>query len=225
MATRPKGIVMPITFSKKLQDFIGVGDATNEKTSLSLNSNDSSGDSTKKDMEAGATVPASSSVSDLDHPNVKKFLEYTSKAEDADYNTIVGGKVFTDYSKHPGIVGITTKSEGKSTAAGRYQITETTYKDVAPKLNITDFKPESQDAIALELIKQNNALDDVKSGRFDKAINKLGKVWASFPSSTYGQKKRSWDWTKQQLGMNTVPSSLVSYKKGNVTVNIPESFK
>lgn len=182
------------------------------------------GDSNKKDSGAGFTPPAIKKSSDLEHPNVKKFLNFTGKAEQSDYDIIVGGKRFTDYSKHPNVVGATTK-EGESTAAGKYQITNTTYKDVAPKLGIIDFKPESQDAIALELIKRNNALEDIKSGNFEKAINKLGNVWASFPSSPYSQSKKSWEWTRQELGMNVVPTSLTSYKKGNVTINIPTSFK
>ena len=134
---------------------------------------------------APVTPPANAS-----QDNLSKFLDFTSKSEGADYNTIVGGKTFEDYSKHPGVVGLTT-SAGPSTAAGRYQITKTTYDDVANKLGITDFSPESQDKIALELIRRKNALEDVQSGRFPDAIKKLGGTWASFSSSKYNQPKNT----------------------------------
>jgi Tape measure protein len=70
--------------------------------------------------------------------------------EGADYNTIVGGGKFTDFSKHPGIVGVRT-ALGPSTAAGRYQFTKTTWNMVAKKLGLTDFSPASQDKAALWL--------------------------------------------------------------------------
>jgi muramidase (phage lysozyme) len=138
-------------------------------------------------------------ASNTEISNTKKFLDYLSEAEGADYNVIVGGSRFNDYSKHPGIVGLRTK-EGPSTAAGRYQITKTTYNDFAPKLGITDFSPESQDRIALAIIAQSGALDDVRQGNFKKAIDKLGGRWASLPSSPYSQPKKSWEWTQQRLG-------------------------
>ena len=124
--------------------------------------------------------------------NVRKFLDFLAEAEGANYNTIVGGKSFSDYSAHPNIIGLRTK-EGPSTAAGRYQITKTTYDDFARRLGITDFSPESQDKIALAIIQQQGAMDDVRQGKFKKAIEKLGNRWASLPSSPYSQPKKSWE--------------------------------
>ena len=136
------------------------------------------------------------------NPNVqenrKKFLDFIGESEGADYNTLVGGKTFDDFSKHPNVVGLTTE-EGPSRAAGKYMITHTTYKGQAPKLGITDFSPESQDKIALKLIEDKNALADVDSGNFETAIDKLGGVWASFPSSPYKQPKRSKEWVQSRL--------------------------
>jgi muramidase (phage lysozyme) len=131
--------------------------------------------------------------------NVKKFLDFLGAAEGADYNVITGGGRFSSYDKHPGIVGMVTK-EGPSTAAGKYQITKTTYDDVAPKLGITDFSPQSQDKIALELIRRNGALADVQSGNFEAAVSKLGGTWASLPSSPYSQAKRSPEWVAKFFG-------------------------
>jgi muramidase (phage lysozyme) len=134
--------------------------------------------------------------------NVKKFLDFLGRAEGADYNTIVGGKQFTDFRAHPRVVGLRT-AEGPSTAAGKYQIVGTTYDAVAPKLGIRDFTPDSQDKIAIELIRQKGALEDVRNGNFDAAIGKLGNIWASLPSSPYSQPKRSAEWVAKELGSPT----------------------
>lgn len=138
--------------------------------------------------------------------NTKRFLDFLAKAEGADYNVITGGSRFDDFSRHPGVVGMVTK-QGPSTAAGRYQITKTTYNDVAPKLGISDFSPESQDRIAVELIRRGGALKDVESGDFNAAIQKLGGTWASLPSSPYaGHPRRSTEWVNK-VAMSLFPSA------------------
>lgn len=134
--------------------------------------------------------------------NVKKFLDFLGRAEGADYNTIVGGSKFSDFRAHPRVVGLRT-AEGPSTAAGKYQIVGTTYDAVAPKLGIRDFSPDSQDKIAVELIRQKGALEDVRNGNFDAAIGKLGGTWASLPSSPYSQPKRSAEWVAKELNSPT----------------------
>ena len=135
-------------------------------------------------------------MADVD--NVQKFLGLLGKAEGADYNTIVGGKTFSDFTRHPNIIGLRTK-EGASTAAGKYQITKTTYDDFAPKVGVSDFSEKSQDKIALAIIQQEGALEDVKAGNFKTAIDKLGGRWASLPSSKYSQPKKGWDWVEKEL--------------------------
>ena len=129
---------------------------------------------------------------------VSNYLDFLGKSEGADYDTLVGNTKFSDFSKHPGIVGVTTK-EGPSTAAGKYQIVGKTYEQYAKKLGITDFTPASQDKIALELIKDKGALPDVEKGDWKAANEKLGGVWASLPTSKYSQPKRSEDWATQAL--------------------------
>ena len=126
----------------------------------------------------------------LENPNVQKFLDFLGKAEGADYDVIVGGKKFDDFSKHPRIVGLRTK-EGPSTAAGKYQITKTTYDDFAPKLGITDFSPRSQDRLAVAIFQKEKALADIEKGDFNAAISKLGGRFASLPSSPYSQPKEA----------------------------------
>jgi muramidase (phage lysozyme) len=142
----------------------------------------------------------------MSESNVRKFLDFLGAAEGAGYNTIVGGGSFSSYDKHPGTVGLVTK-DGPSTAAGRYQITKTTYDDVAPKLGITDFSPASQDRIAIYLLNRNRSLEDVQAGNFEAAIAKNGGTWASLPSSPYNQPKRSMEFVNSYFGGNMKPIS------------------
>ena len=134
-----------------------------------------------------------------DTANLDRFLSFLTKAEGGEPDIIVGGGRFSDFSQHPRVVGLRTK-EGPSTAAGNYQITASTYDDVAPKIGVTGFTPADQRAIAVELIRRKGALEDINGGDFTSAINKLGSTWASLPSSPYSQPKKSWDETNKMLG-------------------------
>lgn len=131
----------------------------------------------------------------LANPNVHKVLDTIGYTEGTDkrhgYNTIVGGKRFDNVSQHPNIIGLRTK-EGNSTAAGRYQITKTTWDDVAPKLGLKEFTPQNQDRVAVYLMNRRGALNHVVKGEFGHAINKLGNEWVSLPSGTSSQNKHSW---------------------------------
>lgn len=137
---------------------------------------------------------------DSKQKNVSKFLSVLGRAEGADYTTIVGGGKFKDFTAHPRVVGLRTK-EGPSTAAGRYQITATTYDEFSKKTGVTGFDPEAQDRIALAIIEQEGALDQIKEGDFRGAIGKLGGRWASLPSSKYSQPKRSQQWIDKEFGL------------------------
>jgi muramidase (phage lysozyme) len=81
------------------------------------------------------------------------FLDAIASAEGTggDYNIIVGGKRFSSYEEHPGIVGLKTKA-GPSTAAGKYQITKQTWEDLKSRYpDLTDFSPANQDKAAYYL--------------------------------------------------------------------------
>lgn len=134
----------------------------------------------------------------LQNPNVRQFLNLIGDAEGANYDTIVGGGTMSDFAAHPNKVGLVT-ANGPSTAAGRYQIVNSTYQPYAKKLGVSDFSPLTQDKIALALIADNGALPDVLSGNYQKAVSKLGGTWASLPSSPYSQPKRSSDWVAKQV--------------------------
>lgn len=125
--------------------------------------------------------------------NRKAFLdmiaisEGTANIGDRGYNCIVGGGVFGSYADHPRKL-ITLNNRGlKSTAAGRYQLLARYFDHYKALLKLPDFGPDSQDAIALQQIKECRALDDVDAGRLESAIRKCRNIWASFPGAGYGQ--------------------------------------
>lgn len=78
-----------------------------------------------------------------------------------------------------------------STAAGRYQITRTTWRTLSSIG--TGFDADTQDAMALELIRRRGALADVDAGHFDAAVSKCRREWASLPGAGYAQPERSMD--------------------------------
>lgn len=138
--------------------------------------------------------------------NEKAFLDMIAWAElgpeildqsDNGYNVLVGslpGRVncFDNYSDHPRRL-IRINDRLSSTAAGRYQILKRTFDHYKEVLRLTDFSPASQDAIALRLIKERDASEEVKAGRVTEAIRKISKIWASLPGAGYGQRERSLD--------------------------------
>ncbi|MYM53606.1 lysozyme, partial [Pseudomonas aeruginosa] len=49
----------------------------------------------------------------------------------------------------------------------------------------------SQDAIALQQIRERGALAMVDAGRFDDAVERVRNIWASLPGAGYGQNEHS----------------------------------
>lgn len=78
-----------------------------------------------------------------------------------------------------------------STAAGAYQTIRGTWVSVRDALRLPDFGPASQDAAAVELIRRRGALEDVKAGRFESAVQKCRNEWASLPGNYAKQGQRS----------------------------------
>ena len=158
-------------------------------------------------------------------PNVLRFLNLIARAEGTEkygYNTAFGGNYFGDLSQHPNIKKQFKQADGKvnsSGASGRYQFLNSTWNGVSKKYDLNDFGGVNQDLGAIALIAENGALKAVQGGNFKKAIDKLGNIWASFPSSPYKQHKRSYEYllgkdyaanTPQSLGsaLNSNPASV-----------------
>lgn len=129
------------------------------------------------------------------NPNVRQFLDVISQAEGTTgYDTAFGGGTIASLDDHPRKLHDFTQTDGKAnktSAAGRYQFLQGTWDDVAGKLGLTDFGPQSQDIAAVELLRRNGALEPLLAGDFDTAVKKSGTTWASLPSSPYAQPKRS----------------------------------
>lgn len=132
------------------------------------------------------------------HKNLKAFLDMLAYSEigpallaksDNGYNVLVGGKLFTSYADHPRLA-ITIVMKGKrivSSAAGRYQILGRFWDVYKKQLKLPDFGHASQDAVALQLIRECRATDDIEAGRIPQAIAKCRSRWASLPGAGYGQ--------------------------------------
>lgn len=137
----------------------------------------------------------------------KVFLDFIAMMEgtygrgDDGYNVSFGGKTFNNgLAYHPNIQQPFMQTDGRmntSGAAGRYQFINRTWGGLSNQLGLTDFSKEAQDRGALELIRQNGALDAVRSGNWQQAVGRLGNEWASFPSSGHPQNHRSWQQTEQ----------------------------
>ena len=129
--------------------------------------------------------------------NVRAFLDLIAWSEgtdngrqptrDSGYDVIVGGALFSNYADHPRKLVDLPKLGIKSTAAGRYQILSRFFDHYRRTLGLPDFSPESQDRIALQLIRECKALDDIKAGRIEQAIHRCRSRWASLPGAGYNQ--------------------------------------
>lgn len=131
---------------------------------------------------------------------VRAFLDTISHAEGTDrygdqdgYDVIVGGSLMSGYDDHPRKLVKLSSYGVSSTAAGRYQILSRYYDAYKKTLNLPDFSPQSQDAIAIQMIKEQGAWGDVKEGRIESAIRKVSNIWASFPNAGYGQREVKMD--------------------------------
>lgn len=135
--------------------------------------------------------------------NIKAFLDMLAFSEGTSrlgnqngYNVIVGNTFFTDYSNHPHKL-VKVNENLSSTAAGRYQVLARYFDAYKKQLNLPDFSPASQDAIAIQQIKECNAFADIIAGRFFVAVKKCAHIWASLPTAGYGQRENNIDVLKQ----------------------------
>ena len=97
----------------------------------------------------------------------KAFLDMLAWSEGTDngrqktrnhgYDVIVGGELFTGLpSDHPQTCH--AKPKLKSTGAGRYQLLSRWWDAYRKQFGLKDFSPKSQDAVALQQIKERGAL-------------------------------------------------------------------
>ena len=107
------------------------------------------------------------------------------KTRNHGYDVIVGGELFTDYSDHPRKL-VTLNPKLKSTAPNA-----TSFFPVGGRhrkqFGLKDFSPKSQDAVALQQIKERGALPMIDRGDIRQAIDRCSNIWASLPGAGYGQ--------------------------------------
>lgn len=130
---------------------------------------------------------------DLTNRNLRAFLRAIRYAEGTaganGYRMLFGGQLFSGYADHP---RVTVRLSGyTTTAAGAYQILASTWDEY--RAGLPDFSPASQDECAARLIRRRGALSDVYAGRFEDAVRKCAREWASLPGSPYGQPVRTMD--------------------------------
>lgn len=150
----------------------------------------------------------------------KAFLDMLAWSEGTDkkeqptnnrgYDVIVGGSLFTDYSDHPRKL-VTLNPKLKSTAAGRYQLLSRWWDAYRKQLGLKDFSPASQDAVALQQIKERRALELIDAGDIRQAIDRCSNIWASLPGAGYGQFEHKAD------------NLIAKFKEAGGTVNEPKS--
>lgn len=130
-------------------------------------------------------------------PHLLAFLDMIGWSEatilvngsDDGYNVIVGGSLFQSYADHPRCRVYIRIINNYSTAAGRYQILARYFDHYKRLLKLPDFGKVSQDAIAIQMIKEQKAIDDINTGDICSAIEKCSNIWASFPGAGYKQRE------------------------------------
>lgn len=138
-------------------------------------------------------------------PSVRIMLDTISRTEGTyggkNSYAVYGGKVtnqLPNLAAHPGSSGAWNFrwNDGrvdKSTAAGRYQMIAPTWERLAKQYGFTDFSERNQDLAAIALMAERGALKDIVNQDYQAAMQKLGRTWASLPSSKAAQAKRSQD--------------------------------
>jgi muramidase (phage lysozyme) len=136
--------------------------------------------------------------------NLQAFLDMIAWSElgsaiieksDNGYDVLVGSKPdmvlkFGSYDRHPHTI-VRLSDTLSSSAAGRYQILGKMWKAYRVPLELRGFYPADQDAIAIQMIKECRAMQDIESGNVESAITKCRSRWASFAGAGYGQREHS----------------------------------
>jgi len=139
-------------------------------------------------------------------PALKSFLDLLAWSEGTSsspvtqndgYDVIVSGvdgkHTFTDFTDHPFANGrppIVVRPDPDrlvSTASGRYQIILGTWSIYKGRLDLTDFSPASQDAVAAQIVAERGAAEKIAAGDIAAAITLCSNIWASLPGNNYGQ--------------------------------------
>ena len=135
--------------------------------------------------------------------NRRAFLDMIALSElgqallqvsDHGYDVIVGSTavhpiLMSTYADHPRrVMNFTVNGKTiQSTAAGRYQLLARYFDHYRDLLHLNDFSPAAQDEIALQQIRECDALPLIDQGEIAAAIRQVRHLWASMPGAGYGQ--------------------------------------
>lgn len=153
-------------------------------------------------------VDADRAVEDQARRNLRAFLMMVraceGTADDDGYFALFGHtpsapRLFVSTADHPRLRTYETHDEfirngsiDYTTAAGAFQITESTWdRFTAARGGKCPFDQAGQDECAAWLIDRAGALGDIFVGRLSDALIKCRGIWASLPTATVGQPKRT----------------------------------
>lgn len=177
-----------------------------------------------------------------DRKTTQQFLTIIQIAEAGGPNIMVGDKPgcrVNNLKKHPAEVLSSRcyyyyydkKGNLKvSTASGNYQLTLSNYKKLAPFLDITDFSVDSQQLLALELIRRGGrkpeqvrkGVVDLYRGDVRGAVRKATPDWAAIPGSDLqGRKYEKFKQMSESVINGKIPfksksQTLLSSKNGKI---------
>ena len=139
------------------------------------------------------------------------------KTRNHGYDVIVG-ELFTDYSDHPRKL-VTLNPKLKSTGAGRYQLLSRWWDAYRKQLGL-NFSPKSQDAVALQQIKERGALPMIDRGDIRQAIDRCSNIWASLPGAGYGQFEHKADSLVQNSKKRAERSERLMYEQVTAIISL-----
>ena len=126
------------------------------------------------------------------------------KTRNHGYDVIVGGELFTGQPDHPQPGHAKPKTQINS--AGRYQLLPVGGMPTASSLPERLLSPKSQDAVALQQIKERGALPMIDRGDIRQAIDRCSNIWASLPGY--------WLWSSE----HKADSLIAKFKEAGGTV-------
>ena len=100
------------------------------------------------------------------------------------YDVIVGGELFTWITP---ITSQTCHAKPKTRVNRRRTLPAFSrwWDAYRKQLGLKDFSPKSQDAVALQQIKERGALPMIDRGDIRQAIDRCSNIWASLPGAGY----------------------------------------
>jgi muramidase (phage lysozyme) len=138
-------------------------------------------------------IPRSEIRDALGNRNVQAMLSVLRSGLGTDgangYRTLFGGEHFEDVSWHPTkpTVAIVDSRHVVSSSAGAYGIEARVWEGLVDRYDFEDFGPTCQDEAAVALFGINGALQDIITGNFVLAVEKIAAQWLFLPGSPYAE--------------------------------------